>query len=84
MSDFVVYPNPATTKLNLSMHLKESSEINVVMVDLQGRIVKNVFSGKQPGGLRNLEMDLSGLQKGLYFVSLNADGQSMVKKVIVN
>jgi hypothetical protein len=84
LSDFVVYPNPATTRLNLSMHLKETSNVNIVMVDLQGRIVKNVYSGQQPGGLRNLEMDLSGLQQGLYFVRVNADGQSMVKKVLVN
>jgi 1,4-alpha-glucan branching enzyme len=84
LSDFVVYPNPATTRLSLSMHLKEASNLNIVIVDMQGRIVNNAYSGQQPGGLRNFEMDISGLQQGLYFVRVNADGQNMVKKVLVN
>lgn len=81
--DVMMYPNPATEQLTLVMHLKQSSKVIIELYDLQGRVVKKIVDGEFPGGLRNLNASLSGIESGLYFVIIRLDGQSLTKKLMV-
>lgn len=83
ISDFIVYPNPATSQLNLEMHLKQQSNVQVDIYDLQGRMVKNIYNGTLTGGLKNLNADVSNIYQGLYFVVINADSQRLAKKLMI-
>ena len=65
------------------MHLKNNASVNVKLVDLQGRTVKEIYSGQLPGGLRTMETQLTDIDPGLYLVVINAEGQKMVKKLMV-
>jgi hypothetical protein len=80
----MVHPNPASSVVYLNMHLRDASDIEVNVYDVQGRNIRNLFSGPLPGGLRSMEADVSGLNEGLYFVVIEAGSQRIVKKLMVN
>lgn len=84
VSDFVVYPNPATDQLNLKMHMRESSNIQIELHDIQGRMVKQIFEGRQASGLRSISAGLSDVNQGLYFVVIQSEGQRLTKKLMIN
>ncbi|MDW7694314.1 polysaccharide lyase family 7 protein [Flammeovirgaceae bacterium SG7u.111] len=64
--DFVVYPNPTISELNVSLPtLIQDDRINIY--NLTG---KKVFTQKVVQGMRNLQLNLQGLTKGMYFIEL--------------
>ncbi len=65
------------------MHLKQQSNVQVDIYDLQGRMVKNIYNGTLTGGLKNLNADVSNIQQGLYFVIVQADSQRSVQKLMI-
>jgi hypothetical protein len=83
ISDFIVHPNPASSDIYLNMHIKNASSVKVMIYDLQGRVVKEVFTGELPGGLRTLETSVSDINNGMYFVVIEAEEQRLVKKLLV-
>ncbi len=76
-SQLSVYPNPATSELNISIPVAMQS---VSMVDMMGREVLTSDAKSM-----SVKLDISSLKQGVYFLSVKyADGRSAVKRVIVN
>jgi hypothetical protein len=71
-----IFPNPTSGKINIS-GLSNGAEISVR--DIHGRIVE---TGKAQ--LYRQSLDLSGLQPGVYFVEIEAQSKSIIKKLIVH
>lgn len=71
-NEFTIYPNPATTILNISN--TNNVEIkNISVTDINGRVVKN-----QSGTLT--QINVSDLNAGVYFVTIEAaEGKSTQK-----
>lgn len=71
-NEFTIYPNPATTILNISN--TNNVEIkNISVTDINGRVVKN-----QAGTLT--QINVSDLNAGVYFVTIEAaEGKSTQK-----
>ncbi len=66
-SNFKVYPNPTKDILNLST---TTTSINAVeMTDLNGRMVKSF----NLNGLSQVALNVSDLQSGMYFISVQTD-----------
>lgn len=77
----IVYPNPASDQLMLTLQLDQAIEINVSVLDITGRAV--VASSLQKGvpGENNIRIDLDqDVAAGTYFVHLVADGEQRVLK----
>jgi hypothetical protein len=74
-----VSPNPTSGWLQIS--LPEGNTLEAVRVmDLSGKTVRNL----EPGDAASkIELDLSGLPKGIYALQARAEGQVFVKKVVV-
>ncbi len=73
--DFKVYPNPAKDYLTI-----ESNSItisSVAMYDVLGNNVLNISR------LNNNTIDVSKLNAGLYFMIVNANGNSITKKILI-
>lgn len=77
--DFSLYPNPAekTVRINFDNALNGLSLIE--LLDINGRKVTTIEH--QIG--KGVDMDLSSLSKGLYFVRVNSETESIVKKLII-
>ncbi len=73
-----MYPNPATDILNIEILSGDEIINNVCIYDIAGKqIINNKYSGKQ------IKLDLSCLNTGLYMVKLNSFTQTYYGKVIV-
>ncbi len=77
----VLYPNPARTNMYIAIQNADNGNINVSLLDMQGRnlinyqdIVSNSFYQKA--------MDISNLSNGMYLVRVQTGTQNYVAKLI--
>ncbi|MCB0374975.1 MAG: T9SS type A sorting domain-containing protein, partial [Sinomicrobium sp.] len=81
-NDFVaglqLYPNPATSFATIT--LPHSSSVAVKINDVQGRLIYQ----NQYDSAAAIVLDTRSLTKGLYFVSVAAEGEKTTLKMIVN
>lgn len=70
-----VYPNPTSGILTINTE----NNVDVSITDITGKVVftKNNVS-------KNDAINLTGLQKGVYFAKLTAEGINEIKKIILN
>ena len=69
-NSIVVYPNPTNNMLNIGTTL----EVTYSLTDLNGRTIINNSSEKT--------VDMSDLESGVYFLTINHDGQVFNKRII--
>ncbi len=75
---FSVYPNPATNHVTvLNSHAVALDK--VVVTDLTGRVV---MSNRLNGEKSSVQLNLSGVNSGLYLVSLYGEGKVFTAKVV--
>jgi hypothetical protein len=80
----LMYPNPATQSAYLAFSVENKSDVNVVLMDITGKVVKNVFSSKNVSGDQSLVIDLSDVNNGFYIVSIvTADTKKDVKLTVI-
>jgi len=74
---FTIYPNPAHDKL-LIKSMATVTETTIRIININGDILlQQTISGKE------LQIDVSHLNPGDYYVKISNNGQSTVKKVII-
>jgi hypothetical protein len=73
-ANFGIYPNPATDKLNIVTNA-ESYEYQ--LVNSVGQVV---MSGSSNG---NTELNVSGMNSGVYFIKVIANGSANIQKVVI-
>jgi hypothetical protein len=79
-----VAPNPVSTNATLSYRLNQSSDVRIEVYDMVGRQVATLANEKQNSGMHRIQIgDAINQVKGVYFVRLSIDGQSLTKKVLV-
>jgi hypothetical protein len=80
--NMVVYPNPFSTTTTLNFNLNVNCKINLTISDIQGRTVKTFYSPELQKGNNQLQLDLSGLNAGIYFCNLYAKNHFQTVKII--
>jgi hypothetical protein len=80
-----VFPNPASTYLNVTFELERSSAINLYVMDLRGSILTTLLQGSLPSGSHAFNYNLTDhqLSKGIYFLTLQTSDGIMTKKVVI-
>ena len=77
-----VYPNPFNPIANISIDIPETSEIKVVIYDLNGKVVDLIFDGKINAGIHDFNWDARTFSSGIYFVTLiEESGQTFNQKI---
>ncbi|MNY05642.1 hypothetical protein D3C86_1383700 [compost metagenome] len=74
-----VYPNPASTVVNVSFEGK--GDYSVSIMDISGRVV--AVQSVSAAGTTNVEMPIAELQAGNYFVSVANGSASYTQKLMV-
>lgn len=78
VSTYQLYPNPVSDRLYLSMDDNMDESVKVEVWDISGRIIKSVdLAG------HNSSIDVSGLNKGIYFVKLEIGTRSFIEKITI-
>lgn len=81
--DFNLFPNPAEDRITLSFHCHNESSYWIEIMDMTGRVVAKYKENSFHGDISH-QIDLTGLERGIYTVTLILGGQRMVKKLIRN
>jgi len=79
-----LYPNPASTYINISYALNKSAQVSVSLFDLAGRKVKMISDGRKNSGLHIEVVDLQDISMGSYLLQLSTDGSVTTRRIIVN
>lgn len=85
MKQITVYPNPVTSEFNVSFILEENAFIRMEVLDISGRVVKNLLSEKLPSGGYVRTFREPDLASGNYFLRINTNGVITQRKLnIIN
>ena len=76
MNNVSIYPNPATSNIHVS---GINGEAQVSIIDMTGRMVKNVNVAEMDNATINVE----DVADGIYFVKVQQEGNCKVDKVII-
>jgi hypothetical protein len=78
-----VYPNPASDYTTLQFTLNKVSDVNIQVMNIQGKTVYSSVLGKQQEGTQEIPLNTAGFSPGTYFVSVTTNQQRSVSKFIV-
>jgi hypothetical protein len=83
ISKLGIHPNPTSGNLNVNFELEQSENVTIEVLDLLGKSVSVQNFGTLVSGAQKLNMDLSDLNSGIYFVKINAGNKVSTQKVNV-
>jgi len=82
-SDLIIYPNPASDRLNISFVCQESENTTINIFDLSGKMIVSNPLGNISNGLKSIELNTSNLTPGIYIFELTSGQKSSIKKVTI-
>jgi hypothetical protein len=68
VKDLHIAPNPAVTKVKISIDLEEACSPVFEIYDVSGRKVRSLPIEKLHAGINQIEFDITELQNGMYFI----------------
>ncbi len=77
------YPNPFNPSTTLRYELAKASPVSVVVYNMRGRVVENLYHGNQARGQHELTWNASSKASGLYFVVFKTSGYQSTQKVML-
>lgn len=80
----VLYPNPLNNRTTLSVNLANSSEVEVTVMDLQGKTVMNLNNNFMDAGVHEIGIDASALSSGVYFARVMTEEKATMIRMVVN
>ncbi len=78
------YPNPATATLTLDFTLPDKTEVEMDLLDMQGKRVDGKEMNILPKGNYSHSFNTSTLSKGVYFLKIRAGNTVQTKKIIIH
>lgn len=80
------YPNPFTTAVSFRYKLSNSGNIQILILDINGKLIKEISEGNKQAGEYAVQLNANGLVPGNYFARLSVDGRVLntVKLVKAN
>lgn len=68
VKDFLIAPNPASTKVNISIELEDPCIAVFDIYDISGRKVRTIPTEKLNAGKNSIEFNVTDLENGMYFI----------------
>jgi citrate lyase gamma subunit len=75
-----IYPNPNRGLFNLDLGSLGNQNFSVKIYSLTGQVVYNKETGN---GNNNYNLNLQHVEKGIYFVSIKTETNTIIKKIII-
>jgi len=81
LAEFNVYPNPFENYTNVSFTLDETTDVNLSVYNVIGKVVYNVQNMGMGSGNHSLIIDTQEFAQGIYFVNLKVGDKLYTKKI---
>ena len=81
-ADVQLYPNPALSEARVVLHAGTAGNATVDLLDVQGRLVQQVFRGQMAAGAKTVMLDLADVPAGLYFVRAQVGDAVTVERLV--
>lgn len=82
INDFNLFPNPAKEEVNVAFSASQNESIQVRVFDMVGKTILNQNFNVE-SGYNKFSLDLTLMNKGIYFVELTNSSERIVKKLIL-
>ena len=83
ISDLTLFPNPVSSNGTLRLRLKESDQFTINIVDLQGKVIRNIYSGKLKQGYNTITFSTTEIPKGIYLLVSQSGNYLTTKKLVI-
>ncbi len=80
---FEVYPNPATSRVNIEYGIEENGYVQLTLLDVLGNEIKTVLNEDQAIGNYNVQINVDALPSGIYYLQLSTLNGVKTKKIII-
>jgi len=77
------FPNPFSGVTSFNYSTPNESEVNIILSDMTGKIVKTIINGKVSEGKHLVTFDASNLPSGSYIISLESGSERLTREVIL-
>jgi hypothetical protein len=81
---FKYYPNPTSGRVNFSLGLQESADVQLIIHSLDGKVARSVANDTYTKGLHEFSEDLSDLPDGLYLIRVISGKTGKVYKLVMS
>jgi len=68
-----LFPNPANNRFSLEFELPSPGTVKISILDGNGKLIKELFSGRGQKGKNNFSFNKENLLPGIYFIILKTD-----------
>ena len=75
------YPNPFNPATTIAIELKEKALVTLEVYNYLGQRVATLMNGVVPAGMSTVSFDGTSLSSGVYLYRLQANGQTIAKKM---
>jgi hypothetical protein len=83
LSGVSVFPNPAEKISQISYYLRESSEIRIELVSMNGSLIKVLYQQQENPGAYTQILNFQNVTAGVYFIKISANYSMSSQKLIV-
>ncbi|MCU7497682.1 MAG: T9SS type A sorting domain-containing protein [Ignavibacteria bacterium] len=77
------YPNPFNPSTVIEYRIPELSSVRLDVYDMLGRLIGRLVNETQNAGTYKMTFNAAGLSSGIYFYSLNVNGNILTRKMSV-
>ena len=78
-----VYPNPLSNVATLNCVLNASSQIELTLFDLQGKVIKEIFDGSLNEGSYQFVLNRDHITNGIYLLRMISGEETITQKVVI-
>ena len=82
LSNITVYPNPASSLLNIDLTADVEGQLTFKVMDMTGKVI-SVESLENYGGELHHSLNVSNLAKGMYILNIESQQGKNIRKFIV-
>jgi hypothetical protein len=75
-------PNPTTNMTRLNMSLDKTADVRIEVLNTVGQTLQTIDAGKVNS--LNQQIDLTRFANGTYFLRVNIDGETAIRRVVLN
>jgi len=84
IASVTIYPNPVSSSTTIEINTNESQNVQVTVFDVIGKTVINIPKQELQSGSMKINLDLTGLNNGLYFCQIRTNENLQTVKLIKN